>query len=266
MSETKVRGDNFFVTYGWMLNRLNLKGVALQIFSIIYGFSQDGEGSFTGSLQYLMDFTNCSKNTILKALKELIENDYVKKTENTINGVRFCTYKVNAPLVQNLNSGGSVIEPGSGSKIASPPGAETDPNNKDLYNKSLIDKEKTKEVVDLYNTICISYPKVKVISGKREKETLARLETYSLEDIGTVFANAENSSFMKGKNDRGWSANFDWMMDENNFIKILEGNYADKDRREISRCMQQLLGEAELEAIQRVLQEDIPAEEWTSES
>ena len=71
---------------------------------------------------------------------------------------------------------------------------------------------------------------------------------------------------MKGKNDRGWSANFDWMMDENNFIKILEGNYADKDRREISGCMQQLLGEAELEAIQRVLQEDIPAEEWTSES
>lgn len=68
MAESKVRDDNFFLVSGWMLNRLNLKGVALQVFSIIYGFSQDGESFFTGSLQYLSDFTNASKPTIIKAL------------------------------------------------------------------------------------------------------------------------------------------------------------------------------------------------------
>lgn len=259
MAESKVRDDNFFMVSGWMLNRLDLKGVPLQIFSIIYGFSQDGEGSFTGSLQYLMDFTNSSKNTILKALKELVEKGYIKKTENTINGVRFCTYKVNAPLVQKLNWGGAETEPRGSSETAPGGGAETEPNNKGLYNKSLIDKEKVKEVVDLYHKICISYPKVKVVSDKRKKEILARLDTYSLEDMGAVFTNAESSSFMKGKNDRGWSANFDWMMNENNIVKILEGNYADKGRKEpVPGWMQHSLGDAELEAIQRVLQEDVP--------
>ena len=51
------KDDNFFMIYGWMLNRLNLKGVPLQIFSIIYGFDRDGnsvllfDGGLTGSAE-----------------------------------------------------------------------------------------------------------------------------------------------------------------------------------------------------------------------
>ncbi len=254
------KDDNFFMICGWMLNRLNLKGVSLQIFSIIYGFDRDGEGSFTGSLQYLVDCTNYSKNTVRKALKELREKGYIKKTENIVNNVRFCVYQINTPLVQNLKRGSAETESGGGSEIATPPGSETEPNNKNLYNKSII-KEEVKEVIDLYHTICISYPRVKVISGKREKEILARLKTYSLEDLKTVFTNAENSSFMKGENDRGWSANFDWMMEEKNFIKILEGNYVDKGMRAVPGWTEPTLGEAELEAIQRVLREDVSTED-----
>lgn len=253
-----IKDDNFFIVYKWMLNKLHLKGVALQIFAIIYGFDRDGEGSFTGSLKYLMDFTNTSKNTVLKALKELMEKDYIKKTEKIVNGVRFCIYQVNTLLVQKLKQGSAETEQGEGSEIAAPPSIETEHNNINSNNISSICKEKVKAVIDLYNEICLSYPKVKVISGKREKEILARLETYSLEDLGTVFTNSESSSFMKGKNDRGWSANFDWMINEDNIVKILEGNYADKGRREVPGWTEPTLGKAELEAIQRVLQEDVP--------
>ncbi len=31
----------------------------------------------------------------------------------------------------------------------------------------------------------------------------------------------KNSTFLRGSNDRGWTASFDW----NNFFKILEGRY-----------------------------------------
>ena len=220
MAESKVRDDNFFLVSGWMLNRLNLKGVPLQVFSIIYGFSQDGEGSFTGSLQYLCDFTNASKNTILKALKELVDQQYITKSESTINGVRFCTYKTNAPVVQKLNRGGAENEPGGC--------AETEPNNISSYNNnSLIDKEKVKEVQELYNTICVSYPTLRVLSDKRKKAIKKILGRFSMEDIRTVFENAESSSFMK---DGKW-ATFDWMMKEDNLVKVLEGNYADKAKR-----------------------------------
>lgn len=233
MAESKVRDENFFMVSGWMLNRLGLKGVALHIFSIIYGFSQDGEGSFTGSLQYLMDFTNASKNTVLKALRELVEKGYVLKAESTINGVRFCTYKTNAPLVQKLNRGGAEIAPGGSSETEPGGGAETEPNNKYLDNKPLINKDKVKEVQELYNTICLSFPTLRVLSDKRKSAIRKILDKYSMEDIRTVFQNAESSSFLKGKNDRNWAATFDWIMKEDNLVKVLEGNYADKGRKEM---------------------------------
>lgn len=85
-----------------------------------------------------------------------------------------------------------------------------------------------KQVVDLYHSICISFPKIRSVSAARQKAIKARLNTYSLEDFRTVFENAEASSFLKGSNDRNWTATFDWMIKDSNMAKILEGNYADK--------------------------------------
>lgn len=142
MAASKIRDDNYYQVSGWMINRLKLKGAALQIYAIIYGFSQDGESSFTGSLQYLCDFTNVSKNTVIKALKDLVELDYIIKTENFINGVQFNTYKINALVVQKLHWGSAETEQGvvqklnRGSSETAPGGsAETAPNNKSLDNK-----------------------------------------------------------------------------------------------------------------------------------
>lgn len=86
-------------------------------------------------------------------------------------------------------------------------------------------------VVDLYHKICISYPKLRSLSEARKKAINARLKTYSMEEFQTVFENAEASSFLKGKNDRNWAANFDWLIADKNMAKVLEGNYADKGRR-----------------------------------
>lgn len=260
MAESKVRDDNFFLVSGWMLNRLNLKGAALQVFAIIYGFSQDGEGSFTGSLQYLCDFTNTTKHTVIKALKELTESGYVIKTENYINGVQFNTYKVNALVVQKLHWGSAETAPGGSAKIALGGSAETAPNNKDLDNKSNISKDIVNEVISLYHSICVSFPTIRAVSEARRKAITARLNQYTLDDFRKVFENAESSSFLKGT-DGGWKATFDWLIKENNMLKVLEGNYADKPKRygrkePVPGWMDHSLGDAELEAIQRVLRDE----------
>lgn len=81
------------------------------------------------------------------------------------------------------------------------------------------------QVVDLYHEICKSYPRLRGISENRRKAISARCKLYRIEDFRIVFQNAENSGFLKGGNDRNWSANFDWMIKDTNFIKILEGRY-----------------------------------------
>lgn len=107
--------------------------------------------------------------------------------------------------------------------------------DKDKEEEKDIDKESKEkatcqQVVDLFHSICVSYPAVKTLSESRKKAIRARLRVYSLEDFKSLFEKAEASSFLKGSNDRNWSATFDWLLKESNMVKVLEGNYDNKTR------------------------------------
>ncbi len=97
-----IKDNNYYQISGWMLNHLGLKGVALSVYAIIYGFTQDGESEFSGSRQYLADFTGTTRPTIDKALKELIEKGYISKKIVTINNVNFNKYKVVLPIIYDI--------------------------------------------------------------------------------------------------------------------------------------------------------------------
>lgn len=99
---SRINDDNYYQISGWMINRLGLKGTELQVFAIIYGFSQDGESLFSGSLAYLEDWTGASKPTVIKALKELVDKEFIIKDTNVVNGVSFNRYKANLPCVLNF--------------------------------------------------------------------------------------------------------------------------------------------------------------------
>lgn len=147
MAESKIQDSNYYQVSGWMLNRLGLKGTALQVYAIIYGFSQDGESSFSGSLQYLVDFTGASRSTVVRALKDLVELGYVLKTENLLNGVQLNTYKAvchfDTPHIK-MTRGECQNDMGGGVKMTRGGGVKMTPNNKDLDNKE-DNKEDKKE-------------------------------------------------------------------------------------------------------------------------
>lgn len=85
-------------------------------------------------------------------------------------------------------------------------------------------------IADMYNTICTSFPAIRSLSDARKKAIKARLNTYSVDDFKTMFENAEASSFLKGNNNRNWTANFDWLLKDTNMAKVLDGNYCDRNK------------------------------------
>lgn len=83
-------------------------------------------------------------------------------------------------------------------------------------------------IFELYNQICKSYPRINAYSEARKKAIKARLNMYTIQDFEKLFKKAESSDFLKGKNGRNWSANFDWLIKEANMAKVLDGNYDNK--------------------------------------
>lgn len=102
-----MKENTYFVIQSWMVKDLNLKGNDLMVYAIIYGFSQDGESRFTGSLQYLADWCNSTKAGIQKNLKYLVDAGLVEKYETFKNNIKFCEYscipynKVAHPMQQS---------------------------------------------------------------------------------------------------------------------------------------------------------------------
>ena len=83
-------------------------------------------------------------------------------------------------------------------------------------------------IVDLYNDTCVSYPRLRALSGARKKAIKARLKTYNEEDFKVLFEKAEASDFLRGKNPRNWTATFDWLIKDANMAKVIDGNYDNK--------------------------------------
>ena len=84
----------YIVIEDFMVNELQLKGNDLLVYAIIYGFSQDGESKFSGSLQYLADWCGATKHGILKNLKNLMEKGLISKEETEIGGSKCISYSV----------------------------------------------------------------------------------------------------------------------------------------------------------------------------
>lgn len=90
-----IKRENYITIQGWMVTDLKLKGNSLLIYAIIYGFSQEEGQRFTGSRQYLAEWTNSTKRGVEKALAALVEAGLLDKEETKANGVKLCSYRAN---------------------------------------------------------------------------------------------------------------------------------------------------------------------------
>ena len=97
-----MNDNNYITIQGWMRTRLNLKGVELMVFAIIYGFSQDGESVFSGTARYLAEWVGVSRRSMMDILRKLVDKGLLVKIDKVVNGVGLVDYKVNLESVKNF--------------------------------------------------------------------------------------------------------------------------------------------------------------------
>lgn len=82
------------------------------------------------------------------------------------------------------------------------------------------------DILKAYQSICTDYPSVSVLDGDRRKAVIKLWKRYgNLTFFTRAFEKAQASAYLKGTNDRKWHADFDWIVKESNFAKILDGKF-----------------------------------------
>lgn len=160
---------------------------------------------------------------------EKLEMLNIKKTNKytivTVNN--WCKYQGNE---QQMNSKRTTVEQQMNNTCTTnEQQLNTYKNDKNVKNDKN-DKEDIcyQQIADMYNNTCVSFPRLTKLSDARRKAVKARLKKYTTDDLQRAFTLAEQSDFLKGANNRNWSATFDWMLKDANLAKILDGNYTRK--------------------------------------
>ena len=92
--ENKILDNkDYILVSGWMVNQLNLKGNELLTYALIYGFCQNTESRFKGSLKYIANWLNITEQGVIKVLKSLISENKIGKTvESGPGAIKICKY------------------------------------------------------------------------------------------------------------------------------------------------------------------------------
>lgn len=210
----------------------------------------DAEGhyydcSVPNNWAYLLAKTRCSEDTAKDIINSLLALGKIDSKLWNDRQVIWCQH-----FVDNLSSvykRRNIEAPTKPSFCDEKPQRASVSVNENHSKRELIDTEITKEkesrekkriypyqdIVALWNEICGNcLPKVKALNENRRQKIKCRLDEWS-KDSGEWMTKAQElfervitSDFLRGNNNTGWAATFDWLFENpKNWVKVIEGNY-----------------------------------------
>ena len=87
-----------------------------------------------------------------------------------------------------------------------------------------------------YNAMAelLGLPQCVVLTDKRKAALRARIKEHGEDNVCRAIEALKQSEFLAGANDRGWRANFDFVMRPGSFVKLLEGAYTSATVKKMS--------------------------------
>ena len=195
---------------------------------------------FAAPNQVLSVLTGLSRSGILKARNELKQRGLIDFQEKATKATKYKVTMANSKQVSTQIGvqDGTQIGVQDGTQISDTlyKHKQNEKSSTDvLPEKTDAFSDQITTIRELYNSVCGSYPRLVKMSEARKKAIRARLRAgYTVEDFQKLFEMAEASDFLKGKNNRNWSATFDWLVADSNMAKVLDGNYT--DRKSAKEC------------------------------
>lgn len=138
----------YTVIQDWMYDLAyenNLRLAEVVCFAVVFGFSQDGESSYTGGRRYMAS-KMCAKDvkSVSLALDRLVSKGLILRNSIERNRVQFHEYKVSADILSRVRekiTGGREKTDGPGEKL--------DPTKKYTRNNNIIKVEQPSKVIEL---------------------------------------------------------------------------------------------------------------------
>lgn len=231
-SQEEIKNGEYFLKVPIsILHDKNLNNTEKILLMIISNLSKVNDVCFASN-KTLAQLHNSSTPTITRCVKSLEDKGYIK-TELIRDKKTNLVKKRNIYMTEK--GGPKMITRWSKNEMGWSKN-EIGWSKNDDYNKININKNNINKIdyyiIDSRNKIS-DLNKIKKLTPARQKSIMILINDYGLEKIKQAIELISTSDYLLGKTKaRKEPINFDWFIKPNNFIKVLEGTYNNKNNNE----------------------------------
>ena len=186
-------------------------------------------GQFLTSVDTLARETGLSVSKIRTSLKKLVStNELASKSQarsTVITVVAYDTHQVSDKPVSNKVT------------LKSQPVDNEIATDKNLITKEDKNKDLYQQIADAWNECFPELSQVVKITQKRKSAISSCVREFkkdygfdSVDNWKGLFDHAAKSDWLMGRNSKGWSMDFDFIINKSSLLKIIEGNYDNGNR------------------------------------
>lgn len=193
--------------------KIGTEGMMLFIYLLIRAAKKNSP-----DVEFSLSFLEKKLNIKIAKIKSTIQ---ILEQNQIVHGFVFDPYKlVHYTTLHNITDITNITDTtGSICDLKSPP-----PSAENLHPLFL-----------LWNSAATKFSKIKKSSPKRDKKIEALWKQNSEDEWLAIITRLNDSDFCTGKNDRGWKATFDWLLQEETHLKISEGKYDNRSKPSTKR-------------------------------
>lgn len=130
-----IKDESYLVIQSWMITKLHLKGNSLLTYALVYGFSQDAQSYFYGTLKYVASWLCSTKEGTRQTLDKLVSDKLLIKDIEYRSNLKFVRYRVNPLFVGGYQT-----------KLDTPTNNVGYPTQQSLPNNNIDNNKDNKEV------------------------------------------------------------------------------------------------------------------------
>ena len=229
-----LRKTGYTIVPNGILRIGNISAKAMGVYYIIVSMPDEWNFTVSGLCSVCSD----GRDSILSAIRELENAGFLKRTKAKSDDGRFTNsmWRIyDSPQTEkpSSDSPSEEVPPEESTSLINTEPSITNPINtdpsKDSSDELFVVPGAKQRITDAWNRAGLTQIKEIRAGSARHKMFCARLREYGEEQILEAVEKAKNSPFLKGQNAKGWIITFDWFLKPNNFIKVLEGNYDERN-------------------------------------
>lgn len=190
----------------------------------------------------------CSTDTVQRAIRRLMADGLLTKQRRysamghrTSDGYTLEVGTTSSGLSRKLRPEHNEPKPQIAVKTKPHLDAEPKPQSCGLDNEPLLNRQEEKpptpkggatpfdalSAYEAWNATALrcGLPQASKLTPDRQRKIIARLKDYGQDGWAQALANIERSSFLTGKNDRGWTVTLDFLVKPESFSKVHDGTY-----------------------------------------